>query len=902
MAVNAASAYAQDASPVYRFYNTQKGLHFFTISAEERDDVLRRYPWFTYEGVAFYGYTQAQPDTRAVYRFFNTSTGAHFYTMSASERDFIVATYPVFVYEGPVYFASPFEGNGRAALYRFYNTRTNAHFFTTSSAERDHVILTWPWFVYEETAYHVYTSATPVATSSGNAAPKATLAASAAQVPVPGAVTLTADASDPDGAVVKVVFYLGSAKIAETVVAPYTFTYNVTVNADLLFSAVAFDAQGASGNSNSVMVKAGGTVIPAPIANAAPRVAFTLSNTLVQAPGTVTITATASDADGTVAKVTLYLNGAKLIDLSTAPYTYTLDISAAGTYVISADATDNAGATASALPQNIVSAPPVVVTTSSADVWRLLNQATFGASQSEAARVQALGIPGWIEDQFRQPASGYPDSKYNRIQLRQTSDCTTRDPSGATYPASSPQAMCVRDHLTLAMLQRDFFTNAVSAPDQLRQRVAWALSQIIVTSGVETDLAYAHVMSRFQSILFAEAFGNFESLLKKVTLSPAMGNYLDMVNNDKPNGMGRVPNENYAREIMQLFSIGLDELNIDGTPVLDASGNPVPTYDQTDVVEFSRVFTGYTYADPANPAANATRKNPSYYAAAMVPYPIGAATGHDTNAKTLLNGVVLAANQPIQQDIDAAVRNVFVHPNTGPFFGKQLIQRLVTGNPSPAYVARVAGVFNNNGAGVRGDLQAVVRAILLDPEARGGPKGDPKFGSLREPVLMLTGMIRAIGGVTDGARLADAAATLGQRPYFSPTVFNYFPPDQTIPGTAILAPEFGIHTTNTAVGRTNLVYTLVYSGYAPDSTIVSSTGTRLNLQQFESLADNPTAMVTRIADVLTGGQMPAAAQALVVTAVNAIAIGPATEQPWKTNRARMGVYLIGSSYHYQVQR
>lgn len=714
VALNAASVQAQEASPVYRFYNTQKGLHFFTISAEERDDVLRRYPWFTYEGVAFYGYTtQAQPDTQAVYRFFNTSTGAHFYTMSASERDFIVATYTVFVYEGPVYFASPGDGNGRAALYRFYNTRTNAHFFTTSSAERDYVILTWPWFVYEETAYYVYTSATPAA-------------------------------------------------------------------------------------------------------NAVP--------------------------------------------------------------------------------------PPVVVTTSSADVWRLLNQATFGASQSEAARVQALGIPGWIEDQFTQPVSGYPDLKYNRIQLRQTPDCTTRDPSGATYPASSPQAMCVRDHLTLAMVQRDFFTNAVSAPDQLRQRVAWALSQVIVTSGVEAELAYAHVMSRFQSILFAEAFGNFETLLKKVTLSPAMGNYLDMVNNDKPNGMGRVPNENYAREIMQLFSIGLDELNIDGTPVLDASGNPVPTYDQTEVVEFSRVFTGYTYADPANPAANATRKNLSYYAAPMVPYPIGATTGHDTNAKTLLSGVILPANQMIQQDIDAAVRNVFLHPNTGPFIGKQLIQRLVTGNPSPAYVARVAGVFNNNGAGVRGDLKAVVRAILLDPEARGGPKSDPTFGSLREPVLMLTGMIRAIGGVTDGARLADAAATLGQRPYFSPTVFNYFSPDQTIPGTAILAPEFGIHTTNTAVGRTNLVYTLVYSGYAPDSTIVSSTGTRLNLQQFESLADNPAAMVTRIADVLTAGQVPAAAQALVVTAVNAIAMGAATEQQWKTDRARMGVYLIGSSYHYQVQR
>ena len=196
--------------------------------------------------------------------------------------------------------------------------------------------------------------------------------------------------------------------------------------------------------------------------------------------------------------------------------------------------------------------------------------------------------------------------------------------------------------------------------------MAWALSQIIVTSANEPDLSYAHVMSRFQNIMFQEAFGNYETLLLKVTYNPAMGNYLDMVNNDRPAGT-RVPNENYAREIMQLFSVGLYELNADGTPILDAQNQPVPTYDQAEIAEFARVFTGYTYASAANPAGPAAGKQGRYYGANLVPYPTTATTGHDPNAKTLLNGTVLPAGQTGKQDIDAAVRNVFMHPNTGPF-------------------------------------------------------------------------------------------------------------------------------------------------------------------------------------------------------------------------------------------
>ncbi|MEO5702201.1 MAG: DUF1800 family protein [Casimicrobiaceae bacterium] len=684
-----------DASPVYRFYNTAKGTHFYTISATERDDVMLRYAGFVYEGPVFWAFPQAVPATSPVYRFFNTQTGTHFYTASTDEKDYVIAHYPELTFEGPAYWLAPGEGTARTPLYRFYNTRTGAHFYTTSAAERDYVNATWPWFAEEGTAYYVFSNSTP-----------------------------------PEG-----------------------------VN-------VATDA----------------------------------------------------------------------------------------------------------------------------DIWRFLNQATFGPTQAEAARVKSMGLGAWIDDQLLQPMSGYPDSKYNRIQLRATVDCGQQDANGVNYPASSPQFICYRDHLTPTGMARDFFTNAASKPDQLRQRVAWALAQIHVVSTTESDLFVAYPMARYQNILFEEAFGNFESLLNRVTLSPTMGNYLDMVNNDKPNSAtGRVPNENYAREIMQLFAIGVVELNADGTSRLDAQGAEIPTYDQTTIKELARVFTGWTYASADGSVP--TKKNPAFYAAPMAPYP----SGHDTGTKTLLSGVTLPPNQTIQQDLAAAVRNIVMHPNVGPFIGKALIQKLVTGNPSPAYVARVAAKFNDNGLGVRGDMKAMVRAILLDPEARGDSTPDPAFGSLREPVLMVTAMIRALAGTTDGYDLANRTSTLSERPFSSPTVFNFFPPDYTLPGTAVLAPEFGIHNSNSAIARTNLVYTLVYSGINADNTVPNPTGTKLNTQQFEALADQPAAMVDRINQVLLGGQLPSSARDIIAQAVVAV---PVTDRP---NRARMAVYLMASSYQFQVQ-
>jgi len=522
------------------------------------------------------------------------------------------------------------------------------------------------------------------------------------------------------------------------------------------------------------------------------------------------------------------------------------------------------------------------------DAFRFLTQASFGPTAGELDRVQTLGIPAYLEDQFTQPQSGYPDSQYTYLSLKTSADCNNKDPSGVTYPASAPQAICYRDNLTPTRVQRQFFTNAMTQPDQLRQRVAWALAQIMVVSTVDADLSVAYVLARYQNILLDEAFGNFETLLKRVTLSPAMGTWLNMANNDKPSGT-RVPNENYAREVLQLFSIGLSILNPDGTPVLDATGSPVATYDQTTVKQFARVFTGWTY--PSANGSPPSAKNPPNYVSPMVPYP----NGHDTAAKTLLSGLSLPANQSAQQDLDAAIHNIVTHPNLGPFIGRQLIQHLVTSNPSAAYVGRVAAAFNDDGQGVRGDMKAVLRAILLDPEARGDVKVDPDYGQLREPVLMVTALLRAAGGVTDGVGLADRVAGLGERPYSAPSVFNFYPPDFTIPGTDLISPEFGIHNSSTAVGRSNLIYSLLYSGIASDPTVPNATGTHIATTALEALATDQEALTSQVESLLLGGPLAPFPHAIVAKAVVLV---PATN---KAERVRMALYLIASSYFFQVQ-
>jgi uncharacterized protein (DUF1800 family) len=519
-----------------------------------------------------------------------------------------------------------------------------------------------------------------------------------------------------------------------------------------------------------------------------------------------------------------------------------------------------------------------------ADAARLLDQATFGVTASDVAHVQSIGIDAYITEQFAYTPTQY--AGYSYTPHTAPADCK----SDGSNPPDAP-TLCARSQYSPFQVQRDFFTHALNNPDQLRQRVAFALSQIMVVSSVEIYEAYG--LAGYQNVLLKDALGNYRTLLEDVTLGPVMGHYLDMANSDMTNPQnGTVPNQNYAREVLQLFSIGLVELNPDGTQTLDANGAPIPTFDGATIEGFASVFTGWTY--PPLPGANSQWTNPINLAGTMVSFP----DHHQAGTKALLNGYIVPANQTPSQDLANALDDIFNHPNVGPFVSRQLIQHLVTSNPSPAYVARVAAIFADNGQGVRGDLSAVVRAILEDSEARGAAPATNVFGHLREPALFITSTLRSLGGQSDGVLPRSASSAMGQ-PMFSPeTVFSFYPPSYQIPGTPTLAPEFGIDNAATALARANFINTVIMQGGAkPDSTVAGSTGTTVDLTPLSSAADN-TALVAQLNQTLMHGSLPGDAGNIVVSAANSAAAS--STDPLAA--ARTASYLILTSAQYQVER
>src|SRR5262252_9415854 len=409
---------------------------------------------------------------------------------------------------------------------------------------------------------------------------------------------------------------------------------------------------------------------------------------------------------------------------------------------------------------------------SAAEAARFLQQSTWGPTPHLISHVQDVGFEQFLEEQLAAPLSSYP----------------TLPLVPGTIPADCP-AICQRDNYTLYPVQTRFYTNALYGEDQLRQRVAFGLHQIFVVNGVDIGNGYPSRFTPYLRTLDHNAFGNFRQLLYDITLNPAMGNYLDMAGNTKNN-----PNENYAREILQLFTIGLNQLNPDGSLMRDSLGQTIPTYDQAIVNAFARVFTGWTFA------AAQTTGGPTNY---IDPLRVANANNHDTGPKTLLRGVTLPRSQTALKDLNDGLDNIFQDPNVGPFIGRQLIQHLVTSNPSPAYIQRITNVFNNNGSGVRGDLKAVVKAILLDPEARATPTS--QSGHLMHPVLLITSLLRAFGPVSaDGTGQSDGyldpqAVNMSMDVYSPPSVFSYYSPFGGAPGTSQRGPEFGLLNTSTAV-------------------------------------------------------------------------------------------------------
>ncbi len=506
-----------------------------------------------------------------------------------------------------------------------------------------------------------------------------------------------------------------------------------------------------------------------------------------------------------------------------------------------------------------------------AEASRFLQQATFGPTQAEIDRVRAIGVQAWLDEQFAlEPSYHLPALEQKLLDLR----------------ATNPDAGVGQQHRREIWWQR-----AVHAPDQLRQRVAFALSEIFVVSDASDNLGgEAFGLTWYYDMLQRNAFGNFRTLLEDVTRSPAMAIYLSMLRNQKPDpARGIYPDENYAREVMQLFSIGLNKLHPDGTLVLDTHGLPIPTYTQETISGLAHVFTGWSYASAE------TTPNFLYGTRDMLTPLQMYESYHDTGDKRVLESWVIPGGASGESDLQATLDMLFQHPNVGPFLGRQLIQRLVTSNPSPGYVHRVARVFDDNGAGVRGDLGAVVRAILLDYEARSATAAaNPSFGKLREPLVRLASLWRAFGAVpgTSGTYSYPGATTnFGQSPLSASTVFNFFEPGYVSPGLLaaanLVAPEFQITTATTVVLTSNALRSATFGNLS---------GVTLDLTAANALAGDPAGLVDWLDTLLMGGSMSPGMRSTVIDAVTRIPATTANE------RARTAINLVTISPEYAIQK
>ncbi len=543
------------------------------------------------------------------------------------------------------------------------------------------------------------------------------------------------------------------------------------------------------------------------------------------------------------------------------------------------------GGTGSAAPPSSTSSAQQITGT---DAQRLAEQAAFGPTNELVAQISAQGS-AWIDAQISTPATGYPPI------AAITNDSAVYCP--ATLPAGNT---CYRDNYEAFPLQLWFFQNAINGPDQLRQRVALAYSQIFVISAETINSTYG--LRNYHQMLLNDAFANFRQIIEDVTLSPAMGTYLNMVNNNKGNpAAGITPNENFGREVLQLFTVGPNMLNPDGTLVLK-SGLPVPTYSQDVVEGFSSIFTGWTYPNAAGDTSLSQDNYTTWYAGKMIPV----ASQHDEGTKLLLSGVTQPASQSIQADLKAGLDNIFNHPNVGPFIGKQMIKFLVTSNPSNAYVSRITAVFNNDGTGTRGNMAAVIKAILLDPEARGAVVTDPAFGKLREPVVDVAAVMRALGAKTDGEYPASMASQLGENVFTANSVFNFYSPTYALPGSnSLVAPQFGLLNTSSSLTRMNFINSVVYATNGvvsnPDTTLTTTTaiGTTISLAGYESLALTPGKMIEEFNANLLHSTLSSAEYNAIVTATTAF---PANDATLTLDRTRAAAYLILASPRYQVTR
>ncbi len=507
---------------------------------------------------------------------------------------------------------------------------------------------------------------------------------------------------------------------------------------------------------------------------------------------------------------------------------------------VSIRATSVANSSSGATATLTVTQPPgggVSQGTPNLSAGRFLEQAAYGPTPAELAHVNAIGPGAWLDEQFALPET----------------------------PITNPGAMA------MGTVQSDYLARISSAPDQLRQRVSYALSQIIVISANKN--IYPDELVPYLQILSRNAFGNYRTLLDEISHSSQMGKYLDLANSNKPMGVSAA-NENYARELMQLFTIGLDLLNPDGSRQLDAQGNPLRAYDQSTVQQVALALTGWTFPGP-------NANNWENFSGPLVAHQIN----HDTRAKTLV-GVTLPAGQTAQQDMDGVLDWLFNHQNIAPFVSTRLIRALVKSNPSPAYIARISAVFANNGAGVRGDLKAVVRAILLDAEARddaADPATNP--GRLKDALFNVAAFVRALGGsILTTNQLSWEFSRMSQTPLTPNSVFGFYSPLYHIPRSPLIGPEFQIYGPTESVLRGNMYWEILTS---PGGSFA------VNLAPFQNIAGNTIALIDACDQTLLYGRMPAPMRQSLANAINA--------QGDAQSRMLTALYLTALSGFYAVQ-
>ena len=507
------------------------------------------------------------------------------------------------------------------------------------------------------------------------------------------------------------------------------------------------------------------------------------------------------------------------------------------------------------------------------------SKATFGMPYEDIVMIAETGHEAWLDEQLAlEPTS----------HLEFADELVRRRDAGEFKPADDGIL------LTITFWRGTWWNRAMTAPDQVQQRVAYALSQIFVVSDIDILRDNPPALTSYMDVLLEGSTGNFRDLLLNVALHPAMGIYLSHVNNRKADPENNVfPDENFAREVMQLFSIGLFELNEDATHKRDADGNLIPTYDSEDIREYAKIFTGLSYSGPN---AWFGRWRP-YFREPMQMFE----NHHSPGPKHLLGGVVVPEGQTGMDDIEMAIDSLFNHPNVGPFIGRQLIQRMTTSNPSAAYIQRVTDAFNGETTGVRGDMKAVIKAILLDPEVT-NPANPYTFGKMREPVLRLAALARQFNAECEDGLFYNNGYTMNyhgqQHPLNAPSVFNFYSPFHSPAGALaennLVAPELQITTATTVINMVNLIDL----GMFHDDTLFSPSEpfkpTNININDYAEMADDADALIDRLDIVMTAGSLDEATRLRIKLGIESVGSD-------KLDRARHAIYLFAMSPNYVVE-